>query len=123
VPGKAIRHHHDAVLAALPFAHQDGAGLGRDLLAVEDLKLLCDFASRFSLGALLKSAFRRSIEIAKRISLQPVGEDAKQNMPWQVIRRFLSENDLPSSPQSPDIEIAQLRDLVFDALAGRPSHG
>src|SRR5262249_45023793 len=33
VPGKAIRHRHDAVLAALPFAYQDGTSL-RPRLAI-----------------------------------------------------------------------------------------
>src|SRR5262249_51608627 len=80
VPGKAIRHRHDAVLAALPFAHQDGTSLSRGLLAVEGLELLYDLASRFGLGILLKSTLRCDIEIAKRISLQSMGEDTKQDV-------------------------------------------
>ena len=53
------------------------------------------------------------IEIAKTIGLDSEGQDGKQQMPRQVRRRRPLENALPPGAQPPEIEIAQMRDLVF----------
>ena len=59
------------------------------------------------------------IEVAEAVSLEPIGNDRKQQMPGQMRRRRPSKCALPPSPQSPEIETAQMRDLVFDEGLGR----
>ena len=54
------------------------------------------------------------VEIAKTIGLDSKGQDRKQQMPRQVRGRRPLENTLPPGAQPPEIEIAQMRDLVFD---------
>ena len=53
------------------------------------------------------------IEIATTINLDSKGQDRKQQMSWQVRRRRSLENALPPGAQTLEIEIAQMRDLVF----------
>ena len=53
------------------------------------------------------------VEIAKTIGLDSKGQDRKQQMPRQVRRRRSLENALPPGAQPLEIEIAQMRDLVF----------
>ena len=53
----------------------------------------------------------------------PPGQDRKQQMPRQVRRRRPLENALPPGAQPPEIEIAQMRDLVFYRCPGRPCCG
>jgi hypothetical protein len=54
------------------------------------------------------------IEIAETVGLGPKGEDRKQQMSRQVERRRSLEYALPSGAQACEIEIAQMRDLVFN---------
>jgi hypothetical protein len=52
------------------------------------------------------------VEISQLSSLEPVGENGKQEMTRQMMRRLLPEHALPARPQDMEIEIAQVRDLV-----------
>jgi hypothetical protein len=52
------------------------------------------------------------IKISQLIDLQPIGENGKQQMARQMSRRLLPEHALPARPQTMEIEIAQMRDLV-----------
>jgi hypothetical protein len=54
------------------------------------------------------------IEIAETVGLDPKGQDRKQQMSRQVERRRSLEYALPSGAQACEIEIAQMRDLVFN---------
>jgi hypothetical protein len=54
------------------------------------------------------------IKVAKTIGLDSEGQDGKQQMPRQVRRRRPLENALPPGAQRLEIEIAQLRDFIFD---------
>jgi hypothetical protein len=47
------------------------------------------------------------------ISLDSKGQDRKQQMPRQMRRRGPLENALPPGAQPVQIEIPQMRDLVF----------
>ena len=60
------------------------------------------------------------IEIAEAISLEPIGDDCKQQMPRQMSRGLSPEDAPPARAQPPEIETAQMRDLVFN---GRSSRG
>ena len=59
------------------------------------------------------------IEIAEAISLEPIGHDCKQQMPRQMSRGWSPEDTLPARTQSPEIETAQMRDLVLKRRFGR----
>jgi hypothetical protein len=59
------------------------------------------------------------IEIAEAISLEPIGDDRKQQMPRQMRRGRSPEDTLPARAQSPEIETAQMRDLVLNRRFGR----
>jgi hypothetical protein len=52
------------------------------------------------------------VEVAKAFGLEPIGEDAKQQVPRQMIRGFAPEHGPPSGAQVRKIEIVQARDLV-----------
>jgi hypothetical protein len=54
------------------------------------------------------------IEIAETVSLDPKGQDCKQQMSRQVERRRSLEYALPSGAQSFEVETAQMRDLVLN---------
>jgi hypothetical protein len=54
------------------------------------------------------------IEVAITISLDTKGQHCEQQMPWQVRRGRSLENALPPGAKPLQIEIAQMRDLVFD---------
>jgi hypothetical protein len=53
----------------------------------------------------------------------PEGQDREQQMPRQVKRRRPLEDALPPGAQPPEIEIAQMRDLVFYGCPGRSGRG
>jgi hypothetical protein len=53
------------------------------------------------------------IEVAKTIGLDSKGQNRKHQMPLQVRRRRSLENALPPGAQTLEIELAQMRDLVF----------
>src|SRR6516225_5884727 len=61
------------------------------------------------------------VEVAKTIGLDPEGQDRKQQVPRQVRERRSLENALPPGAQSLEIEIAQMRDLVFYGCPRRRS--
>ena len=50
--------------------------------------------------------------------LQPIGHHGKQQMARQMQRWLASEHTLPARPQSFEIEIAQMRDLVLQRPFG-----
>jgi hypothetical protein len=53
------------------------------------------------------------IEVAEAVSLDPKGQNRKQQVPRQVKRRRSPEHAPPSGSQPAEIETAQMRDLVF----------
>jgi hypothetical protein len=53
------------------------------------------------------------IEVAEFVSLDPISQHAEQQMPWQVRGWLPSKHALPSGTQTLEVEIAQMRDLVF----------
>jgi hypothetical protein len=57
------------------------------------------------------------IQFAEPISLQPVGQNTKQQVAGQVRGCAASEHRVPSGSQFPDIEITQTRDLVVERLS------
>jgi hypothetical protein len=63
------------------------------------------------------------IEVAMTIGLDPEGQDRKQQVPRQVRGRRWLENALPPGAQSLEIEIAQMRDLVFYGCPERSGGG
>jgi hypothetical protein len=59
------------------------------------------------------------VEIAKAVGLNPEGQDGKQQMP-RYMRKWRSlKYAVPSGAQAPQIEIAQVRDLIFQGCTGR----
>ena len=51
------------------------------------------------------------------IGLEPVSQNAKQQVTGQVSRCSSAEHRVPASPECTDIEVAQARDLDVDCLA------
>ena len=51
------------------------------------------------------------VQVAQLIGLQPVGQDAKQQMAGQVRGRLPPEHGVPTAAKLTDVEIAQARDL------------
>ena len=62
---------------------------------------------------LVKEALSVPIEIAQPFGLQAVGDHAVEQMTRQVIGGLAAEHRMPSCLQAPEIEIAQMRDLVL----------
>ena len=64
---------------------------------------------------------------AKALGLDPIGEDGKDEMPWQMIGCRLPKHSLPAGPKPFEGEVAQVRDLVLDrddgGLASIRPHG
>ena len=52
------------------------------------------------------------------VSLEPIGDDCKQQMPRQMSRRRSPKDTLPARAQSTEIETAQMRDLVLNRCFG-----
>ncbi|MEY9748049.1 hypothetical protein ABIF65_007423 [Bradyrhizobium japonicum] len=63
------------------------------------------------------------IEITQAIGLEVVSQDRKREMPWQVTGRFLAKDAPPSRPESPEVEIAQMRDLLRNGNHSRAAAG
>jgi hypothetical protein len=55
-----------------------------------------------------------AVEVAQRIGLNAIGENAKQKMTGQGRERPSSEHCVPASSKFSEIETAQTRDLDFD---------
>ena len=53
------------------------------------------------------------------IRLQPIGQDAEQEMAGQVRGRRPPEDSVPAAAKRVDVEIAQARDLGVECLAVR----
>jgi hypothetical protein len=54
------------------------------------------------------------IEVAEAISLEPIGDDRKQQVPRQMSRRWPLKHAQPASTKSTEVETAQMRDLVLN---------
>jgi hypothetical protein len=59
------------------------------------------------------------IEIVEPISLKPISDDRKQQMPRQMSRGWSTKDTLPSGSKPFEIETAQMRDLDFQRRFGR----
>ena len=57
---------------------------------------------------------RCMIEVAEAISLEPIGDDRKQQVPRQMSRRWPLKHAQPASTKSTEVETAQMRDLVLN---------
>jgi len=55
-----------------------------------------------------------AIQITQQVRLQPIRQNAKQEVAGQVRMRSRSEYVLPTASKPPDVEIAQVRDLVVE---------
>jgi hypothetical protein len=58
------------------------------------------------------------VEVAEAIGLNPIGDDRKQQMPRQMIRRWSLQHALPPRAQTFEIETAQMHDLVLNGCLG-----
>src|SRR6185437_4883132 len=67
------------------------------------------------------------VEVAKALGLDPIREDGKDEMPWQMIGDRLLKDSLPAGSKRFEVEIAQMRDLALDrgdgGLASVRLHG
>jgi hypothetical protein len=59
------------------------------------------------------------IEVTKSVGLEPVGDDPKQEIAGEMFRGRLAKCVPPTNPQPPQIEIAQLSDLIFGGSFSR----
>ena len=57
-----------------------------------------------------------TIQVTKPIGLQPIGQNAKQKMTWQLSGGAAAEYRVPTGPKTAEVEIAQVRDLDVSSL-------
>ena len=74
------------------------------------------FKSKSRLGLLgraraIEQAYGLGVQVTQLIGLQPVGQDAKQQMAGQVRGRLPPEHGVPTAAKLTDAEIAQARNL------------
>src|SRR6266498_3750339 len=110
VPGKASVQDHDALPRPVPLPHEHGSRL-------EPVKAGLLHKSRtettVSGSYAVQEAHGFLVEVTKAFGLEPIREDAKQQVPRQRLWRFAPEHGPPPGAQGRKIEIAQARDLVF----------
>jgi hypothetical protein len=119
VPGKAISHHHHPLRLSIPLSDQNRAGTKLGPLLVEAGQLGGHGRSSFLRKGSTQYLQGCVIEIAKAISLEPIGDDCKQQMPRQMSRGRSLEDTLPACVSSLEIETAQMRDLVLKSSFDR----
>jgi hypothetical protein len=98
---------------SVPFTDQNCPGGWSKSPLVEPGQVLCNSQSRPP-GRLLEQFKGLGVEVAKAISLKPVGDDPKQQTAGEMFGRRLAKCVPPANPQPLEIEIAQLSDLLFD---------
>jgi hypothetical protein len=59
----------------------------------------------------IEQAYGLGVQVTQLIGLQPVGQDAKQQMAGQVRGRLPPEHGVPTAAKLTDAEIAQARNL------------
>jgi hypothetical protein len=59
----------------------------------------------------IEQAYGLGVQLAQLVGLQPVGQDAKQQVAGQVRGRLRPEHGVPTAAKLPDAEIAQARNL------------
>src|SRR6266487_4073775 len=112
VPGKAPVQDHDALPRPVPLPHEHGSRLKpakARLLPNNRTVTIATVSGRDAVQA----AHGFLVEVTKAFGLEPIREDAKQQVPRQRLRRFAPEHAPPPGAQGRKIEIAQPRDLVF----------
>jgi hypothetical protein len=115
VPGKTVRHDHDAMGLSVPFADQNSPGGWRKSPLIQPGQVLGNSRSRTLLPrSLLEHLEGLGIEVTKSVGLEPVGDDPKQEIAGEMLRGRLAKGVPPTNPQRLQIEIAQLSDLIFD---------
>ena len=60
-----------------------------------------------------------AVQITQYVGLQPVNQNAEQEVAGQVRVRSPPEYVMPMASKSPDVEIAQARNLAVECLAVR----
>ena len=116
VPGKAVGHHHYPLRLSIPLSDQDRTGSKLGPFLVKAGQKGGHGWSCFLRSRSIQHLQRCVIEIAEAISLEPIGDDRKQQMPRQMRRGWSPEDTLPARAQSPEIETAQMRDLGNDSV-------
>jgi hypothetical protein len=72
-------------------------------------------------GDLIEEALGVPVEIAQSFGLQAIGNDAIEQMARQMVGRLAAKDRMPLGPQTMEIEIAQMRDLILQ-FARRRGH-
>ena len=68
---------------------------------------------------MVEQALVLAVQITQHIGLQPVSQDAEQQVAGQVRVRPPPELSVPTALKLPDVEIAQARNLAVECLAVR----
>jgi hypothetical protein len=112
IPSKVVGHNHDPLRISIPFPHQDGA-YSESGPALRQFRPQSHGLHRTASAAeLLEQTNRFWGEVAELIGLQPIGQNADQEMSGKVRWCRPSEHTLPSAPQPHEIEPAQMRNLM-----------
>jgi hypothetical protein len=69
------------------------------------------FAGLFRRAGCIEQPLAFGIKVTQPIGLQPIGQNAKQEMAGQVRGRSPPKHVLPTDLETTDVEIAQARDL------------
>ena len=94
IPGEALFQDHDPLELAVPFAHEQRAGLQTQALA-----RLRRAAVERSADAILfpepKDPSDRFVETTERVRLEPIGQHPHQQPAWKMGRRFAAQVAAP----------------------------
>src|SRR5258708_5133325 len=119
VPGKAVGRHHHPLRPSIPLPDKNRAGSKLCSLLVEAGEPSGRYRASFFRNRSVQHLLRLVIEVTKAISLNPIGDDCKQQMPCQMSRSKSLKHALPTCTEPFEIETAQMRDLVLSRGFGR----
>src|SRR5262249_41835526 len=114
IPSIAVRHDHDPMGLSVPFTDQNCSGGWSNSPLVQPGQVLCNSRRTFPPRSQLEQLKGLGIEVTKAIGLKPIGDDPKQQIAGKMFGGGLAKCVPPANPQSLEIEIAQLSDLLFD---------
>src|SRR6266511_3802224 len=108
VPGKAFGQDRHPVHLPVPFSAQRSAGPEVCGTLTHTHGTLSGLLGR---PRAIEQAYGLGFQVTQLIGLQPVGQDAKQQMAGQVRGRLPPEHGVPTAAKLADAEIAEARNL------------
>ena len=109
IPGEAFLQDHDPLELAFPFTHEQRADLQVDAVA-RLRRAAVEGSADPIVFPRAKDPSDRSVEIAKRIGLEPVGHHPYQKPAWKMGRRLAAQMGAPLTAQPIEIKALKIGD-------------